>query len=112
MRQKVAGQRQDVLAALSQSWHMENPSRQTVVEIAAKAAVVHLSPEVASGGTDQAKLRPLPGIAAQSLEGLLLYNPQQLRLHRPRQLIQLIEEQCALVGDCERAIAGAVGIRE
>ena len=105
-------QERDVLAALAERRNDDLRATDPVVEVLAEAAVLGHLAQVAVGGADEPHvgLALLVGAEADHVAGL--QHPQQLGLHGERHVADLVEEQRALVGELEHALAVAVGPRE
>ncbi len=88
-------QRQHVLAAVAQRLELERHHVQAVEQILAEAARAHRLGEVHVGGGDEAHVDLDRARAAHALELALLDHPQQLRLQRRQQVLDLVEVERA-----------------
>ena len=102
-RQEVLDQERDVLPALAQRRHVHAGDREPVVEVLAEAAAVDLAPRsrLVAATTRTSTVDRLG--AADAADLLALEHAQELRLHRERQLADLVEEDGAAVRALERA---------
>ena len=101
--EEVAGQQEDIAAALAQRRHAQGIDAEAMVEIGAEAPGTHFLGQVAVGGCDQAYVDAVLAIGADPLQLPALQHAEQLGLHRQRQLADLVEEQAAAVGQFELA---------
>ena len=102
--EEVLGQRRNIAGALAQGRDAEGHHVQTVVEIHAEGAALHLRREVAIGGGHQADIE-LPGARApHAFKLALLQDAQELGLQLRRQLADLIEKDGAAFGHLELAL--------
>src|SRR3989454_7923637 len=94
-------QRGDVLGSLPQRRDVDGEDVQAIVEVVAEALLLDQPSEVAVRRGDQTDVDlDRPG-AADTLERLLLEDPEELRLERERDLAHLVEEECAAMGHLE-----------
>lgn len=93
----------------AQRRYLQRVYAQAVIEVGAEVAAAHLFGEVAVGRRDQAHIHLVVTVRAQALQLPALQDPQQLGLYRQRQFANLIQEQCAAIGQFELAPALAVG---
>ena len=108
----VPDQPGNVLAPLAQGRNPDREDVQPVVEVGAEAAVGRHRPEVAVGGGDQPHVHLALVRRAEPLELALLEHAQQLGLQLQRQVADLVEEDGAVVGELEAALAGGDGAGE
>ena len=99
-------------AAFAERWHVDREDVQAIQQIGAERPAADRLCEVAIGGCDHAHVDVLRPAAADRLELLLLEHAQQLHLRIERQLTDLVEEDCAAVGDLEPADALVDGAGE
>jgi hypothetical protein len=104
--------RRDVLAALAQGRHAQLDHVEAVEQILAEARRLDHRLQVLVGGAEDAHIHGRLGRVAEAAELLLLDRPQQLDLHRQRQIAHLVEEQRAAVGRLEEAFPIGVGAGE
>src|SRR5262249_10888028 len=83
-----------------------------VVEIFAELAVGDLTLEVAMRGGDEPDVDANVGMPAHAAKRQRFQQTQELRLERTRHLSNLVEEQCAAVGQVEQALAEVLGVGE
>ena len=93
----------NVLAALAQRRQVHLDDVEAVVEIAAEPAGGDLGAQIAVGRGDHVDVDAARLERADALDLAELEHAQQLRLHRQRQLADLVEEQRAAVGVLEQA---------
>ena len=101
--QEVIGQRRDVLAPLAQRRQQDRHDVQAVEQVFAELPVVGelLQAALRSGDdphVDRDRLRP-----ADAFDRPVLQHAQQLHLHRPRHVVDVVEEDGAAVGQLEAA---------
>ena len=91
----VAGQDDDVVAAVAQRRQVQVDDVEAVVEVLAEAAGLDLDVEVAVGGGEDADVDRLGVGVADPHDHPLLQRAQDLHLQRQRHLADLVEEQRA-----------------
>ena len=101
--QKPVGQGQDVLRPLPQRRDVQPDHVQPVEEVGAEQPAVYLLLQIAVGGHDQPDIQLDASGAGHPLDGLFLNQLQQLGLNVGRQLTDLIQKQCAAVGQLDLA---------
>lgn len=107
--QKLVGQGEDILLALAQGRDVDADHVEPVEKVRAEQSPLHLLLQIAVGGHQQPEVQlDLPG-AGQALDGLFLNELQKLGLDMGRQLADLIEKQCAVVGKLDLADLAAGG---
>ena len=97
-------QRIDVLGPLAQRRDLDARDRQAEVQIGAERPLVGLGAQVAVGGGDDADVDLDVFLAAEAAERAALEHAEQGRLHRQRQLADLVQEDRAAVRQLERAL--------
>ena len=105
-------QERDVLAALAERRNDDLRATDPVVEVLPEASVLGHLGQVAVGGADEAHVGLALLVGTQSHHVAGLQDAQQLGLHGERHVADLVEEQRALVGEFEDALAVAVGAGE
>ena len=90
---------------LAQRRHADLDHVEAVVQVLAELAGLHLGAEVLVRRAQQAHVDRQLGDRADRPHRALLDRAQQLRLHRQRQVADLVEEQRAAVGRLEEAFA-------
>ena len=103
---EVLDQQRDVLGAIAQRRHQHPDHRHAVVEILAKLLGGDLGAQVPVGRREHPHRGGRVAGAADRPDALLVDRAQQRRLHRRRQLADLVEEQRAAV----RLLEGAAPI--
>ena len=88
----MAVEQGDVARSHPQRGEHERQDREAEVEILAEGAAVDQAAEVPVGGRDQADVDRTVLALAEPLDRPRLQHPQQLRLHRQRQLADFVEE--------------------
>src|SRR5205807_2326726 len=110
--QDRGGNERDVLAALAQRRHVQLDHVETVEQVLPEAPCGHQRGEILVGGADHAHVDRVFLRRADLAHALFLDRPQQLHLHRERQLGDLVEEQRAAVRRLEKAFAVLGGAGE
>ena len=95
-------ERLDVLRALAERRHADGHHVEAIEEVLAEAPGLRLGGEIAVRRDDEAHVDVL-GAAADRLHLARLDGAQDLRLHRERELADLVDEERALVGLLEVA---------
>src|SRR5690606_33722554 len=103
--EELAGEQQDVLAALAQRRQLDGHDREPEVQILAELALTDHLPEIAVGGRDHPDVDLADLALADPLDLATIEHPQQLGLEIEGQLADLVQEQGAAVGLLERARA-------
>jgi ABC-2 type transport system permease protein len=111
-REEAAEQGQDVGAPLAQGGDQHRQHRHPEVEVLAEGAEVDHAPQVAMGGADEADVHPPVHGLAQPPHQPRLQGPQNLGLHRQRQLADLVDEQGSPVGRLDGPGPGLGGAGE
>src|SRR5262245_39257162 len=83
-----------------------------MVEICAEPAFPHRGGEIGIGGADDPDIHDLGRSGAETTNGAIVQERQNLRLERCRKQRDLIEEQGAAVGELEEAGFRATSVRE
>ena len=107
--QETINQQRKILLALAQGRQADAEFRQPVVQIAAKRLLFHRGLKIRIGRRDHAEIHGLLARATDAVNSTRLQNPQQLRLHRHRQVGDFIQENGAALGQFERACLGLMG---
>jgi len=87
-----------IVAVVVQRRHKHRDYVEPVVQVLSKLAGLDSLFKIFVGGRENASLEWDGASPANPLELFLLQHSQQLRLHRGRQLANLIQEQCSVVG--------------
>jgi hypothetical protein len=96
-------QRGDVFRSFAQWWHQNREDVYAIIEISAKSVLFDHRGEIAVGGGNQTDIDFDGFVAADSFKLLFLEHAQQLGLQFERDVADLVEKQCAAVGDLETA---------
>ena len=72
----MISKRQNIMPAVAQRWHVEDPTGNAMIKVKAKLSALHQILQVAVGCGDQTKITGLPMIATHSFVGLLLNRAQ------------------------------------
>ena len=109
--QEVRRQDGDVLLARAQRRHLDGEHVDAVVEVLAEAPRLHVAPEIAVGGSNDAHVHLAGVLLADALVAALLQNAQQLALQLHRDVAHLVQEHRAAIGSLEApgAIAQCAG---
>src|SRR5262245_10075434 len=100
---EVAHELRDVFRALAQRWQVEREDVQPIVAVVAEAVVVDYSEEIAVARRDHTNVHLDGPRAAETLEFLLLEDPQKLRLELEGNVADLVEEERPAVRHLEAA---------
>src|SRR3546814_56061 len=100
---EVRGQHQAVVAALAQRRDVDGDHLQPVIEVVAKAPLLHIAIENAVGGADEAHVDLHVADPADRAEALVVQQGQQLGLNHVVELAQFVEENGAAVGRLDEA---------
>ena len=110
--EEVRGKIADVLQALAQRRHPNRDDAEAVVQVLAELAVGDPVLEDAVRGGDHPNRDADRLLAAEPLHLAVLQHAQQLGLRRLVQVADLVEEDCAAVGQLELAAPHAGGAGE
>src|SRR5262245_19341972 len=105
----MRGDRRDVVAPRAERRELEIDDRQSIIKIFAEGAIVDAPRQRAVRGRDDAHVDGLCGVGAYSADRPGFQGPQELWLHRQRQLSNLVEEQRTAV--CLLEYAAPIGDR-
>src|SRR5262249_37318801 len=111
-RGEVRGKKQDVVAARGERRQPERDNRKPVIEIRAKSAHLCRRHEILAGRRDEPHVHRLAARAAETANGLLLNDLQELALQSLRQQPDLVQEHDAIVSDLEQTRLRLPGIGE
>ena len=100
---EMFGEGKHIFQSFAQGRQPGHETRDPEIEVGAKGTALHHLGEIAIGGADQPKIRPMPNAAADALVAVFLDDPQQLRLQRERQFSDLVQEQRTSIRQRERA---------
>jgi len=100
---EMSREEEDVGAALAQRRQMDREHIETVKEILAKSARFHQLPEIAVGGGDDPDIGVARFAFPEALEFMVLEEAQEFDLHQRAQIADLVEHQCAAMGQFEAA---------
>ncbi len=110
--QEVVRQQRDVPFAVPQGRHLDHHHRDAIVEVLAKRPFPHRPTQILVAGRDQPDVGAR-GFAVSHLDEFpCLDGPQQLGLQGQADLADLVDEQCARVGQREEARPVLHGPRE
>ena len=112
LREQVAGERQDVGAAVAQRRKRDPQEVQAMEKVLAKHALPHEVIEGAVAGGDHSDIHRDLARAAEPADVALLDGGQDLGLRRQGQRAHLIEEQRAAVGGLKEADPGPLRVGE
>src|SRR5436309_9616336 len=104
-RDEVLDERREVVAPLSKRRERDREHAQPIVEIAAELARLDHAPEVAVRGGDDADVEPPHAGSAERPHLAVLHDAQELRLERGQEVLDLVEEERAAVGELQHARA-------
>jgi hypothetical protein len=110
--QKELYEQRDIGLTLPQRREVDRNHVQAVVQILSELSLAHEAGEIAMGGGDHADVHLDGLVAAESLELLLLQDPQQLDLDRGAEISDLVQEDGPLVGQLESPLPLPDGARE
>src|SRR5439155_910997 len=102
-RDEVLDERRQVFAPLPERRERDREHAQAIVEVAAKLPRLDHAPEVAVGGGDDAEVDPPHAGGAERPHLPVLHDAQELRLERGREVLDLVEEERAAVGELQHA---------
>jgi hypothetical protein len=102
----VADQERDVAVALAQRRDPDRDRVQAVVQILAEPTGLDLGAQIAVGGRQEADVDRAGREAAEAEDLARVEDPQELDLHRRRQLADLVEEHRPALGALEETGLG------
>src|SRR6266852_4400823 len=98
---KMCDQVWDVFAARAQGWQEDWENVQAIVEVATKCGALYHVGQIAIGRSHEPNVHMVSASAAQPLELLFLQHTEKFALQAQRNIADLIQEECALVGQFE-----------
>src|SRR6266566_842822 len=104
-RDEVLDERREVVAPLSKRRERDREHAQPIVQIAAELARLDHAPEVAVRGGDDADVEPPHAGGAERPHLAVLHDAQELRLERGHEVLDLVEEERAAIGELQHARA-------
>ena len=109
---KCLREQPDIVTPHAQRWHVDPHHIDSVIEVSAKAALLHHAGDVAGCGSHHTHVDcvVLPG--AHPSYPALLQHPQQLGLERKRQFPHFVKKEGAPVGKLHQADSLRIGPRE
>ena len=111
-RQEALRQRDDVAAALRQVRHRNRKHRKPVVEVFAEELLHHELLKVAARRRDEADVAPDLSVGPDAAERALLKDPEQLHLHRYRQIADLVQKERSAVRSLGASYAALARVGE
>jgi hypothetical protein len=108
----MAGKLGYVLAAVAQWRDSDVDDLESIVEIATKAVLADQILEILVCGGDDMHIHTDWLAGADALKRLLLEHAQQLCLHFETDITDLVEKQCAAIGELEATYLVTVGACE
>ena len=109
---EIVGQEQNVGAPLPQRRDVDGEDVQPVIQVLPELLRLDELFQVPVGGGNHAHIRRNGERAAHALELALLQDPEELDLHGPRQVSNLVQEKGAALGKLEPAFPRCNGARE
>ncbi|MPN23133.1 hypothetical protein SDC9_170519 [bioreactor metagenome] len=100
--EEIRGQLKDVLSALAQRGQLYRYHRYPEIEVPAEALFFDLFLKVEAGGADELEADLLLLRASERPYRALVYEAEELRLQREREVAYLVEKKRALVGDLDQ----------
>src|SRR5712692_5024717 len=98
---KMCDQVRDVFAARAQGWQEDRENVQAIVEVAAKCGSLYHVGQIAISRSHEPNVHVVSARAAQALKLLFLQHAEKLALQAQRNIADLVQEECAFVGQFE-----------
>ena len=107
--QEVGDEQRDILEPLTQGRQVDLDHIESVEEVFAEPILLDLLLQALVRGGHHANIHLQALMTADPFESLLLEDPEQLGLHRLRNVADLVQEDRPLVGQLEPALAAGIG---